>query len=95
MARVLYSISKKTIILNGRVYATVDYRNAPWKKGLYDIEIPDYPHPSGARYEKQAPRAKTWFRIGHSGDRYLHTGGISLGCITVIEQVRWAEFMIA
>lgn len=91
MARASYSISKKVFTLNGKKYATVDYKNAPWEKGLYDIEIPDYPHLGGARYEKQAPRAKTWFRIGHSGERYLHTGGRSLGCITVIEITRWAE----
>lgn len=91
VARASYSISKKTFTVNGRAYATIDYKNAPWKKSLYDIEIPDYPHSLGARYEKDAPRAKTWFRIGHSGDRYLHTGGRSLGCITVIETKHWAE----
>lgn len=90
-ARALYSISQKILTLNGKTYKTVDYKNATWKKGLYDIEIPDYPHSGGARYEKQAPRAKTWFRIGHSGERYLHTGGRSLGCITVIETTRWPE----
>ena len=37
------------------------------------------------------PRAKTWFRIGHSGDRYLHAGGFSLGCMTITEVVRWGE----
>lgn len=58
---------------------------------MYDIEIPDYPHSGGARYEKQAPRAKTWFRIGHNGERYLHTGGYSLGCITITEIIRWVE----
>lgn len=91
MARVSYSISKKIFTINGKTYATVDYKNMLWEKGLYDIEIPDYPHSLGARYEKEAPRAKTWFRIGHRGDRYLHTGGRSLGCITVIETKRWAE----
>lgn len=91
MARAVYSISKKTFTIHGKVYAAVDYKNAPWKKGLYDIEIPDYPHSGGARYEEDAPRAKTWFRIGHSGERYLHTGGRSLGCITIIETTRWAE----
>ena len=70
---------------------SIDYKNSPWEKGLYDIEIPDYPHLGGARYEKQAPRAKTWFRIGHNGEKYLHTGGRSLGCITVTENTRWAE----
>lgn len=91
MAQASYSISKKIFTLNNKRYLTTDYKNASWEKGLYDIEIPDYPHLGGARYEKQAPRAKTWFRIGHSGERYLHTGGRSLGCITVIETTRWAE----
>lgn len=91
MALVSYSISKKKLTLNGKTYETVDYENSPWKKGLYDIEIPDYPHLGGTRYEKQAPRAKTWFRIGHNGEKYLHTGGQSLGCITIIEITRWAE----
>ena len=76
---------------DSKIYETVDYKNSPWEKGLYDIEIPDYPHLVGARYEKQAPRAKTWFRIGHNGEKYLHTGGRSLGCITVTENTRWAE----
>ena len=89
MARASYSVSKKTFAVGGRTYATVDYKDAPWRKGLYDIEIPDYPHALGARYEKEAPRAKTWFRIGHGGDRYLHAGGRSLGCITVVETKRW------
>lgn len=90
-ARAVYSILKKTFILNSKKYAAVDYKKAPWKKGLYDIEIPDYPHRGGSRYEKEAPRAKTWFRIGHDGERYLHTGGRSLGCITIVETTRWVE----
>ena len=35
--------------------------------------------------------AKTWFRIGHSGDRYLHPGERSAGCITVKDTKRWTE----
>lgn len=91
MARATYSISKRIFTLNGKTYANVDYKNVPWEKGLFDIEIPDYPHSGGARYEKQASRAKTWFRIGHNGERYLHTGSRSLGCITIIEITRWAK----
>lgn len=71
MAHASYSISKRILIVNGKAYTTVDYKNAPWKKGLYDIEIPDYPHSIGARYEKEALRAKTWFRVGHNEDRYI------------------------
>lgn len=91
VARAFYSISKKTFTINGKVYATLDYKNALWKKGLYDIEIPDYPHSGGARYEEDVPRAKTWFKIGHNGERYLHAGGRSLGCMTIIEITRWME----
>lgn len=91
VASATYSISKKTFAINGKTYATVDYKDMPWKKGLYDIEIPDYPHALGARYEKDAPRSKTWFRIGHDGDKYLHAGGQSLGCMTVVEIKRWSE----
>lgn len=85
-----YSISKKLFILNGKKYKTIDYPQNLWNKGLYDIEIPDYAHKGGRLYP-EAKRAKTWFRIGHQGDRYLHTGGISLGCITVVEKKRWME----
>jgi hypothetical protein len=91
MANVRYSIFPKTLFLADKKYKATDYPNAPWKKGLYDIEIPDYPHQGGARYQKEAPRAKTWFRIGYSGARYLHVGGRSLGCLTVVEIARWAE----
>ncbi|OGY91429.1 MAG: hypothetical protein A3H70_00185 [Candidatus Komeilibacteria bacterium RIFCSPLOWO2_02_FULL_48_11] len=90
LARAMYSISQKTFIIQGKKYKTVDYPESPWKKGLYDIEIPDYPHQGGARYP-EAQRAKIWFRIGHSGERYLHAGGRSLGCMTVIETKRWME----
>lgn len=91
MARATYSISQKTFILNGKKYKTIDYPKTPWRKGLYDIEIPDYPHKGGRNYLKQSKRAMTWFRIGHSGERYLHTGGRSLGCMTIIETKRWIE----
>ncbi len=88
--RASYSISKKTFILNGKTYATVDYKNMPWEKGLYDIEIPDYPHGIPGTYP-EAQRPRIWFRIGHIGDRYLHTGRHSLGCMTITETSRWME----
>lgn len=84
-----YSISKKVLTLKGKKYKTVDYENAKWQKGLYDIEIPEAPHTG--RLNDTIKRASTWFRIGHTGDRYLHTGQRSLGCITVVENSRWME----
>ncbi len=85
-----YSISKKTFTIQGESYATVDYPDSPWSKGVYDIEIPDSPHEFGQKYP-EAKRPTVWFKIGHDGDRYLHTGEISKGCITIIETKRWPE----
>jgi len=90
MVRAKYSISRKIFILNGKKYKTVDYPEAPWRKGVYDIEIPDYPHRGGRNYLDQSKRVMTWFRTDHDGERYLHTGGRSLGCI-IIETKRWME----
>lgn len=90
-ALVVYSISKKTIAISGKKYLVKDFESSPWVKGFYDIEIPDAPHKGGHSYVKKAPHAVTWFRIGHTGDRYLHTGNVSLGCITVAEHGRWEE----
>jgi len=72
-------------------YQTITDPRNPIPNGEWDIEIPDYPHALGASYEDRAQRAKTWFRLGHSGDRYLHTGRVSAGCVTVSEVQRWDE----
>jgi hypothetical protein len=86
-----YSISKKKLIIGNKKYQATDYKETPWKKGWYDIELPDYPHTGGRGYLDKSFRAKTWFRIGHEGERYLHTGGNSLGCITITEVEKWSE----
>jgi len=86
-----YSISKKIVRLGRSTYQTTDAPDMRWKKGLYDIEIPDSPHRGGLNY-RNTKYGKTWFRIGHQGDRYIHTGRHSLGCITMIEQDRWDDF---
>jgi hypothetical protein len=89
-ARVTYSISKKILTLKGKKYKADDDPKNPWKKGLYDIEIPDHPHEGGLNYP-EAGRGTVWFRIGHSGERYLHPGMVSAGCISVTETTRWME----
>ncbi|MGK5093435.1 hypothetical protein WDW89_15680 [Deltaproteobacteria bacterium TL4] len=86
----VYSISRKTLNLEGTTYLARDYPSSPWKKGLYDVEIPDFPHPGGRNYP-DVNYAKVWFRVGHTGDRYIHTGRASLGCITLTERHRWDE----
>ncbi|MDP3836698.1 MAG: hypothetical protein Q8Q67_01195 [bacterium] len=86
-----YSVSKKKLIIDKEEYAATDHQESPLKKGWYDIELPDYPHSGGQYYLNISSRAKTWFRIGHEGERYLHTGSRSLGCITITETKKWNE----
>lgn len=88
--RLTYSIANKILSLRNKTYKATDDRNAPWQKGLYDIEIPDAPH-EGGKYYPESKYATVWFRIGHSGERYLHTGKFSAGCLTIVETKRWDE----
>lgn len=53
----------------------------PLPAGRHDVEIADFPHQLGSVYGRFAT---VWFRIGHTGDRYLHPGRISEGCITCV-----------
>jgi hypothetical protein len=69
----------------GPIDATTHPTN-PIPKGTHDIEIPDFHHASGAKY---GDYATTWFRLGHSGDRYLHPGRVSLGCTTIKAISEW------
>lgn len=63
----------------------------PPNLGTYALEIPDEVHSLGERYLDESPYATTWFRIGNSGDRYLHSGRVSLGCATVKDLGKWTE----
>lgn len=58
----------------------------PLPSGSHEIQIPDAPHAGGASY---GAFATTWFRLGTSGDRYLHPGRYSAGCATVKETSGW------
>lgn len=84
-----YSISRKIFILNGKEYKATDHPKTPWQKGIYDIEIPGAPKKLGERYLDKARLAKVWFLIGHVGERFLHPGRISRGCMTIIEVEKW------
>lgn len=85
----IFSKEKETLQIAGTnktYWAVLDSAN-PVTNGAYDLEIPYEPHHRyGEYYEKYSIYAKTWFRIGHSGDRYLHFGRYSAGCITVRRQ---------
>lgn len=90
----LYSRSRKTLKFKNKTYKVRGYKNdsEPWKNILYKIEIPDYYHEGGRYYSDRAKLAPIWFKTAHpSGNRYVHPGTYSLGCITLIEIERWDE----
>jgi hypothetical protein len=61
-------------------------------RGKHDIEIPDFQHTEyGERYGRFGT---TWFRIGHSGDRYLHPGRVSAGCVTITQYNEWPNIWL-
>lgn len=74
----------------GPIAATTQASN-PVPLGTHDLEIPDEVHSLATRYQSDSPFATTWFRVGHSGDRYLHPGRISAGCVTVTDTKKWTD----
>jgi hypothetical protein len=74
----------------GTFSAELDSSN-PIPKGTYDLEVPFEIHHLADRYLKDSPFATTWFRIGHSGDRFLHPGSVSAGCATVLDHAEWTK----
>ncbi|MEM1183962.1 MAG: hypothetical protein AAGI53_03065 [Planctomycetota bacterium] len=72
----------------GPIAAITDETN-PVPDGTFNLEIPYEAHALAVTYESQSRFAKTWFRIGHEGDRFLHPGRVSAGCITVTDIPGW------
>lgn len=87
----LYSISKKSFILEEEEYYIDDDPSNLFNVGVYDIEIPDAPHELGRQYLDRSKFALVWFHIGHDSrdDRFLHTGTVSLGCVSMREIEKW------
>jgi hypothetical protein len=55
----------------------------PLPKGTYPLEVQDFPHESNPAY---GAFRTVWFRVGRSGDKYLHVGRVSAGCVTCAPQ---------
>lgn len=78
----------------GDIQAITDSIN-PILPEIYPIQLPDFPHNLGQPYLDQATKALTWFYLGTGNavqgknDRYLHTGLVSEGCVTVQEIDKW------
>ncbi|UPK41170.1 hypothetical protein [Paenibacillus pabuli] len=86
--------NKKLWYEDGGWIGPIDAKTHPDNKvpvGIHDIEIPDNPHKVPEDYMQKSIFAKTWFRISHSGDRYLHTGSVSAGCVTVTDIPKWTD----
>lgn len=72
----------------GTFNAETSPRN-PTPLGTHEIEMPDAPHGLGQDYLGNSKYSVSWFRVGNSGDRYLHCGTVSNGCITVTDINDW------
>ncbi|MGR5243388.1 hypothetical protein ACP3VU_01160 [Vibrio sp. PNB23_22_6] len=59
----------------------------PIPTGIHTLELPDFPHSLGAGY---GAYGTVWFRIGNVGDRYVHPGRVSAGCLTCVPST-WNE----
>jgi hypothetical protein len=67
------------------VKAFTETRERP-VQGTHELRIPDAPHSGGQSYSGLCKSPMTWFRIGNNGDRYVHPGLRSGGCITVLPE---------
>lgn len=90
-ASVTFHRATKTLRWTGGPTITAKSDVGPLPAGSYDLELPYEAHDIGAPYESQTIFAKTWFRIGHAGDRFLHPGRVSLGCVTITDIPRWTD----
>lgn len=89
-ANLTFDISSKTIEVVGLgIFGAITESSNPVPVGTHDVEIPDAPHGLGDSYLDEAKYSRSWFRIGNRGDRYLHCGNVSAGCITVTSISEW------
>jgi hypothetical protein len=88
-AKLEFSLSKEQLTYRGRTIKAVTDLDNSIPMGEYPIQIPDFPHPGGVGYLNKTEYARSWFYLGYGkavsgkGDRYLHTGLVSAGCVTV------------
>ena len=85
-ATVTFRKGDRKLVFGGtEIDAFTDDTN-PLATGTHEIQIPDAPHSGGTSY---GAFGTTWFRLGTSGDRYLHPGRYSAGCATVSDTSAW------
>ena len=97
-AKLIFDIGKSTLTYAGSSTAkAITSEVNPIGKGTHKIQLPDFPHGEyGRPYLGQSAYALSWFYmgLGHAipgkNDRYLHTGAVSNGCVTV-EPADWTK----
>lgn len=87
-AQLEVSISKSELKYSGNTVSITVSPSALPQVGTHKIQLPDFPHPIGNSYLSKSKYALNWFFLGvgnasSGNDRYLHTGQISAGCVTV------------
>lgn len=88
-AKLVFNIAKGEVTYGGGGVKAITSLDMPIPKGTHPIQIPDYPHRIGRTYLSTTPYTLSWFYLGvgnavyGSNDNYLHTGNLSLGCVTV------------
>ena len=88
-ANLHFNIGKQLLNFPGGQVKAITSPQNPITPGSHPIQIPDFPHDLGIPHLAQSPYAKNWFYLGHgaatpgNNDRYLHTGRVSAGCVTV------------
>ena len=77
---------------DSKIYETVDYKKIRLGKKVYmtlKFRIILTLSEQDTRNKRQEP--KLGLELGIMEKKYLHTGGRSLGCITITKNTRWAE----
>jgi hypothetical protein len=88
-AKLHFNIGKQLLNFPGGQVKAITSPQNPVATGSHPIQIPDFPHDLGSAYLAQSQYAKNWFYLGQgvalpgNNDRYLHTGRVSAGCVTV------------
>ena len=91
-AELVFDLITERLTISGLgSFNAITHSSNPIPKGNHNIELPDAPHHLGNLYTSYSQYATTWFRIGNSGDRYLHPGRVSAGCITVTDLDEWTN----
>lgn len=95
-AHLRFELSREVLHYPGGEIRAITYDDGPIPLGTHPIQLPDFPHDKGRHYLGNSAYAMNWFYLGHGeavdgrGDRYLHAGRASAGCVTV-DPMAWTN----